>query len=720
MRAIFILLIFLIFNSASAQRLINNKGNRNQTYPQVTAVDPNIKQLLERVSIENLEASIRWMQEIGIRDAASPPALETQNWLVDQFESFGLNVSTHHFAWWGDTLDAGNVLAIQPGTIPRSGYIIVSSHYDHPDGPGADDNASGTAGVLEIARILSAHKFQQTIVYLPFNAEEYWMVGSLPFVEMNAEHDMNILGCFNLDMLGFFPENMGALTMSSGSSYISNRLWEYYCNVANLYVPEIPTFKFTNGDAYGGDHMPFNIYEYPALYIGDIEYHDLHPCYHKPCDTLGNGVNSLELVQGFTRATLAAVAELANGSFPPQNLSAISTEEGIKISWDSVEGVNRYRLFKNNALLTETFMTWHIDQENTLQNDNIYHAMAVHPESGETKAVSNSDSMLFSPPLQLPYFNNFEENAIGWRTSSSWNIQHDNGNGYLTNNGTYVSENYLTIAELQWFSLPDTVSHATLSFDLKTNIHGMWKASNLFAEVTTDRKRWHKLMIMSGDNNWTSCRFSLDKFIGEPFVQVRFRIESSGQHDMFFSKSAHIDNVSVNFDYTPQYPPPENVQVTAYDQQYNSAEITWDKTAWVIGYNVFRDSIQINNALVVTTDYIDIEAHSPDVCYQVTAVYETGESDFSEKACIKDFIEIENIDFMKINIAPNPTSGIMNITTGLNRPYHIAVYNIQGIKLFQKEHFTDGVLNISHLSKGVYILKLGTDEHAFSKKIIIQ
>jgi hypothetical protein len=54
------------------------------------------------------------------------------------------------------------------------------------------------------------------------------MVGSLPFAEKCAQEELNILGVFNLDMIGFFPEDVGPLTMSSGSSKISDRLWEYY------------------------------------------------------------------------------------------------------------------------------------------------------------------------------------------------------------------------------------------------------------------------------------------------------------------------------------------------------------------------------------------------------------------------------------------------------------------------------------------------------------
>ncbi|MBO6058026.1 MAG: M28 family peptidase, partial [Bacteroidales bacterium] len=260
--------IALCANVLSAQ-FIDHKGNRNQTYPEVFVQNPDIVAMIDQVDTVNLYNDIYWMQQF-IRDCASPAAVTVQNFLIDRFEELGLETYIHHhtgYIGYGDTLDAGNVIAIQRGIEFPDEYIIVASHYDHPDGPGADDNASGTSGVLECARILSQHQFKRTILYIPFNGEERWMVGSYPFVEKCAREDMNILGVFDMDMIGFWPgPEYGPVTMYSGYSYISQRLFEYYQNVANIYIPEMPTYRFTKKDSYGGDHMCFNIHEYPALY----------------------------------------------------------------------------------------------------------------------------------------------------------------------------------------------------------------------------------------------------------------------------------------------------------------------------------------------------------------------------------------------------------------------------------------------------------------------
>lgn len=138
---------------------IDHQGNRTQTYPKVTEPNPEIQAMMNQVDTANIYNSIAWMQQF-IREAYSPEAMLTQNWLIERYEELGLEPSIHYFIdRHNDTLDAGNVIAIQPGTLYPDEYIIVSSHYDHNSGPGADDNASGTAGVLEAARILSQYTF---------------------------------------------------------------------------------------------------------------------------------------------------------------------------------------------------------------------------------------------------------------------------------------------------------------------------------------------------------------------------------------------------------------------------------------------------------------------------------------------------------------------------------------------------------------------------------
>jgi hypothetical protein len=489
------------------------------------------------------------------RVATSPEAVVVQNWLVENFESYGYeDVSIHYFKMDEQLLDAGNVVVVKKGTEFPDQYIIISSHYDHstfntPVGPGADDNASGTAGVLECARLLKNVDTKRSIMFVPFNAEEFWMVGSLPFAQLCATENMNIIAHFNMDMIGYFPPDNPNTIMASGYSYISKSLFEYYQQAANTYVPSIPTIRLTAGDSYGGDHMPFNMYEYPSLYIGDIEF--TNPCYHKPCDTIGigkdsAGFNNLNLAKAFVQATLAAAVELANAWLPPQNLSACTGIDKITVSWDRSGENNSYKIFKNNELLKEITENIYIDYDVEIGEEYEYYVIAI--QNGQEGAPSNKDKVIFVELLQLPYFNDFNDNKYGFE-QSDWVLCYINGKNSLCNTGDFpvFPDNYLSIAELDWFSIPKNTENISIRFEWSGYLFGIWRNTGMFFEITNDRKTWHKLAYISGYNAWETHEFSLNDYKNSDFFQMRFRLESSGAENRFYQKFGNITDVEINY-----------------------------------------------------------------------------------------------------------------------------------------------------------------------------
>jgi len=572
-----LLIVFLISSTTLFAQLccvyppiptIDNKGNRTQTYPNVTTVNNTIQELTNQVSVTSLEADIRFMQNLGIRDAISAAALQTQNWLIDKFESFGLDVSVHRFVSSSypahDTLQAGNVVAIKKGTAFPNQYIIISSHYDsggylstvYPGGPGADDNASGTAAVVECARILSQFETKRSIIFIPFNAEENWLHGSIPFAIKCAQENMNILGVFNLDMLGFYPaEGYGNIKMFAGhTTALNQNLFEFYSQVANLYLPEVPTLHLTNRG--GGDAQAFCFNDYPALYIGDIEYESVHPCYHQPCDTIGEfgGVNNMNLVKAYTQATLAAVAELANGWLPPQNFSAVSEIDKVTLSWDTMPETSKYKVYKNDILLTETTSNSYIDNNVVLGEIYAYYVKGIHSESEKESNPSNIDNLIFSSPLTIPYSldldGNLEELKYWWY--KNWTVKTIGGNKYL-----YAQKLDFSIIELDWFPIPENLSEISLRIVAINGSNQVpYESRHGFIEVTTDRKTWHKLAknIDFGINNLQpdTLLVSLNEFIGSPFFQLRIRLGAWGR-----GKHSTVDDIgrinlySLAIEFTP-------------------------------------------------------------------------------------------------------------------------------------------------------------------------
>ena len=515
---------------AQYYELIDNQGNRAQTYPNVTVVDPEIQAMVEQVDTVNLFNSIAWMQQY-IRDSFSPEALIVQNWLVEQFEGLGLEPSVFNFYYEVppiyDTLDAGNVIAIQRGTKYPDEYIVISSHYDHPDGPGADDNASGTAGMLEAARILSQYEFDRSIIYVSFNNEEEGRFGSLEYAKECARQNMSILGVFNLDMLGWYPPEIDTIKMFTACYHLTRNLYDYYTSVANLYLPETPTLWRTKGEYGGGDSRSFFNFEYPAIYIGDTEYKDENPCYHKPCDTIGNGVNNFSLTKAFVQAVIAATSELANGNLPPQHLAATCDADKIHVRWDGVDYASYYRLFKDNELIAEITETHYDDEDANDGRPHDYYVTAVMSDGTESNP-SNHDVMQVTSPLTLPFYNGFEENTDGLRFYDTLWVRKDNALKNMCD-GNQQRNDYFTYAETDWFSIPSSVPDATLSFYCVAfgfnYTNGTGGKFHFIVEATTDRIHWHKLAAIKQGYTFIK-EVSLRDFIGEPYVQVRFLLET--------------------------------------------------------------------------------------------------------------------------------------------------------------------------------------------------
>jgi hypothetical protein len=125
--------------------------------------------------------------------------------IVMLFESFGLTVTLHPFMYRSDTYY--NVVGAKVGTVYPDQEYIVGAHYDSFSyslpAPGADDNASGVALVLEAARVLSQYDSEYTIRFIAFDREEQGLVGSYAYVEDHLSDD--ILGMINADMIAFNP-----------------------------------------------------------------------------------------------------------------------------------------------------------------------------------------------------------------------------------------------------------------------------------------------------------------------------------------------------------------------------------------------------------------------------------------------------------------------------------------------------------------------------------
>ena len=286
-----------------------NQILRSPYYPVDTF--PVIYEMIDLVDTSLVVANIQHLQNYGTRNCKKPQAVEAQNWIKEQMEGFGLSVEIQDFPMGGSSC-SDNVNSTLPGKVIPDEYVIIGGHYDSYTGgfdePGADDNASGTAGVMEVARILSQYEFERSIVFCAFSGEEYGMFGSEAYASRAKQQDMDILGYFNLDMIGYnHPGETIHTDMIAPQS--AQELSDFYKDVSAIYLPDFPIYDavFIPG---GSDHMPFNSHGYMGIFPCE-EDQTYSPYIHTANDLIGPSVNSLQKARKFIQAALASVVSLA-------------------------------------------------------------------------------------------------------------------------------------------------------------------------------------------------------------------------------------------------------------------------------------------------------------------------------------------------------------------------------------------------------------------------
>jgi hypothetical protein len=139
-----------------------------------------------------------------LRTIAMPREPESAHWQVvqdlcaDRFEAAGFEVERHDYG------TGVNVIGVREGTTMPAARVLVAAHYDHIEGcQGADDNASGVAGVLEVARVLSMTTHDKTLVVACWDEEERGLIGARAYAERARAASETIEDYFNFEMIGY-------------------------------------------------------------------------------------------------------------------------------------------------------------------------------------------------------------------------------------------------------------------------------------------------------------------------------------------------------------------------------------------------------------------------------------------------------------------------------------------------------------------------------------
>ena len=220
------------------------------------------------------------------------------------FERYGLLVTREPFQWEG--IEVRNIVGEKKGETSPEKVVILGAHYDSvPGSPGADDNASAVAVLLEVARAVSRLSLSTTVRFIAFTLEEYGYRGSIHHAEKAKKEGAMIEGMISLEMVGFtsptqnYPFYVDPGHYPSIGDFVgivankkSAALLEKVSSALKRNLPQLPVEFLTvpgNGEGFEemrlSDHSPFWDQGFPALLVTDTSFLR-NPNYHLPTDTI--------------------------------------------------------------------------------------------------------------------------------------------------------------------------------------------------------------------------------------------------------------------------------------------------------------------------------------------------------------------------------------------------------------------------------------------------
>lgn len=330
--------------------LLATAAEAQNAAPAAWGTDPRIHGVVRDASAARVEADVRRLAGFGTRHTLSDTVSRTRGigaarrWIYDELQRISrecggcLEVMYQSDVVKGgthpripDDVNVVNVIAIQRGVTDPNRFVIMSGDIDSrvtdvlnatAESPGANDNASGVAGVLEAARLLSKHRFNGSIVYANLSGEEQGLFGGEGLAAYAKRNGWRIDGVINNDMIGniegitgvvdnttarvFAPgipptatqaELRRILTTGGELDTPSRQLARYIDRVADAYVPNLDVLMIYRLDRFGrgGHHTPFFNEGYPAVRL--METHENYNRQHQDLRT-ENGIAYGDVVEG--------------------------------------------------------------------------------------------------------------------------------------------------------------------------------------------------------------------------------------------------------------------------------------------------------------------------------------------------------------------------------------------------------------------------------------
>jgi Zn-dependent M28 family amino/carboxypeptidase len=299
---------------------------------------PQITDILSQTSKDRLREFVKKTE--GLRHGwENYHSLEEKaQYIEDTFCSFHMNVENQEVDFYGRTYR--NIIAVKEGTANEKEWILLGAHYDAAWGsPGADDNGSGVAVLLEAANILRNYEFQKTVQFVAFTLEEpqpqtiHFLIGSDLFAKEARRLKRKYQAVFILESVGYTDNEEGSQVVplfiripvpKKGNflgviaNHKSKGIMDTFCSSANKYVPDLSVVSYKvpfSGriipETRFSDHASFWNYGYPALMLTDTAMFR-NPHYHTHHDRIET--LDFDFMKNVTKAVVSTILKLGNES----------------------------------------------------------------------------------------------------------------------------------------------------------------------------------------------------------------------------------------------------------------------------------------------------------------------------------------------------------------------------------------------------------------------
>ncbi|MEA2207141.1 MAG: hypothetical protein QOE77_3917 [Blastocatellia bacterium] len=394
-----LLALVLIISSGVGTSAFAQTNRRKATRPEPR--NPSVTRIVSQINPSNIERSIRTLVSFGTRNTLSDQndpkrgIGAARDWLYDEFVKVAaasggrMTVEKQSYLQEAQPPPRGrvpkptvitNVVATLKGTQPQSTarMYVVSGHYDsmcssptdaNCDAPGANDDASGTAAVLEMARVMANYEFDATIVFMAVAGEEQSLLGSTYFAEQAKLKSLDIQGMFTNDIIGSSlggngvrdthtvrvfsegvpsnetaPEGTTRRSVGGENDSASRQLARFIKETAQRYVAGMDVMMVYRRDRYlrGGDHIPFLERGFPAVRFTETNENYNHQ--HQNV-RIEKGVQYGDLpefddfnyIANVARVNAASLALLALAPARPKGASIITTRltNDTELKWEA-------------------------------------------------------------------------------------------------------------------------------------------------------------------------------------------------------------------------------------------------------------------------------------------------------------------------------------------------------------------------------------------------